>query len=270
MSALCSGCCRLTYGTPRRALARQLMLRTRSPGTRGAGLRTRCPRPFAGDLAAEHGPAPQRCDEPVQPVDTWVGTQLRRPAERALERKGAEPVVRTDDGRAGREDAPPSDPQLERDGTLLPGCEPVLDRARIRPQPRRLGRINPDAGRGAAVADGDGRANTLTLQSALAVQLQPAVERERYAHERDAEEHHERRREHREVGAAEGERPDEPDRRERRVGTQTRREGQSHRQSGTRAGGTGQPSRQSRTTSSSVDSLDPQLRAQHDPVRQRR
>ena len=69
-----------------------------------------------------------------------------------------------------------------------------------------LWRTQLDTGGGAAVADGDDRAHALTLQSALAVQLQLAVERERHAHERDAEEHHERRGEHREVGAAEGER----------------------------------------------------------------
>ena len=97
--------------------------------------------------------------------------------------------------------APAPGRELERQLPPLAAREPEPDRRRVAVEPRGGRQLNVDARAAAAVVDGERRAQPVSFEDAVAVEPQVALERGRFAGERDRDQQRERRRQDRELRA---------------------------------------------------------------------
>jgi hypothetical protein len=195
------------------------MLRTRSPGASGRRSANSIA-PFARDLAAQNRPGAERRDDPAQPFDAGVDPHVGRVAQRSVDRDRPQPVPRADDGRTDLVHAPAPGREFEPQLTPLAAREPERDRRRVAVEPRGGRHVDVDTRAATTVLDGEHRAEPISLERAVAVEHQIALERERLVGERDRDEQRERRRQDRELRASRDQGRHQRRRREPRVEAQ--------------------------------------------------
>ena len=203
-SALCSGCWTLTYGSRRRAVARQLMLRTRSPAASGRRSANSMPSPRSRETRLP-STGRVRSGATRRRSRSTPGTRgARRLAERALERERPETVARADDRRPDLVDAPAARDQVElhlAHAHRAPS-QNATGRGSRRSRARRRQGSSTRAGP-PRVAQRHGRRTVLALERSVALEAQPTVDRDpRLADQRDAPSSSERQREHGELRSA--------------------------------------------------------------------
>ena len=261
-----------------RALARQLIERTRSPGANSRRSANSSPSPFcARDLVAGERLRGDRRDDPAQRLGQRVDAQRVRPVEPRLPDEQAEPVARAQSdvaelvvapahaaeprarasarrpSRAARDSVLAPDATSSPSGTTSSELEPLDRRA-----PRRRSSSTPSSSCSSARSRSS-VSHTRTSGAAPSAQAERERERERQRRARRAR-----------AGATRARRAGRAPRARRTpspAATPTRvipRAG-----AGSSAAGVGTLSSSSRTTSSAGEPLHPELRPQHQPVRER-